>query len=64
MNYYETFSTATLAKLLDRAAAGSAQHRAIQEELHQRDLAQVKDTQTILLFTGKEWESTKEQHVF
>jgi hypothetical protein len=35
--YYSTFSMRRLSKLLDRAAGGSAEHRAIQEELQRRE---------------------------
>ena len=59
MNYYSTFSVATLAKLLNRAAGGSAEHRAIREELRRREVAK-HDARTALLFTGEEIARLKE----
>ena len=37
-NHYSTFSTATLVKLLNRAAGDSAEHRAIQNALGSREI--------------------------
>ena len=59
MNYYSKFSIATLAKLLNRAAGGSAEHRAIREELRRREVAK-HDARTALLFTGEEIARLKE----
>ena len=50
---------ATLAKLLNRAAGGSAEHRAIREELRRREVAK-HDSRTALLFTGEEIARLKE----
>ena len=44
-----TLTTRTIEKMLDRAAAGSAEHEALQEELRRRAIP-VKDTQTMSLF--------------
>jgi hypothetical protein len=62
-DYYATFSMATLAKLLDRAAGGSAEHRAIQEELRRRAINSAPDTETHLLFTAEEWSRTLQRNV-
>jgi hypothetical protein len=37
-SHYCTFSTAMLAKLLDRAAGDTAEHRAIQDELRRQEI--------------------------
>ena len=50
---------ATLAKLLGRAAGGSAEHCAVQEELRRREVAK-RDARTALLFTGEEIARLKE----
>jgi len=50
---------ATLAKLLDRAAGDSAEHRAIREEIRRREINSAADTETYLLFTTEEWSGTR-----
>jgi hypothetical protein len=55
---------ATLAKLLDRAARDSAEHRAIQEELRRREINSAPDTETHLLFTAEEWSRTLQRVTF
>jgi len=54
---YGSFSTATLAKILDRSPEGSAEQTAVQEELRRRgENSRRTDKQTPVLFTGSEWE--------
>lgn len=60
---YSTFSTAALAKILDRSAEGSAEQRAVQEELRRREVdgpqgRGYRDANTLKLFTGDEWANT------
>jgi hypothetical protein len=63
MMNYNLFSTHALIKLLDQAAAGSAQHKAIEQELRrrQRDVASSReDTGTLeMIFTGAEFEASR-----
>jgi hypothetical protein len=58
---YSTLSTGTVLKLLDRAAAGSAEHEALQRELHSREekMRSRPDRGTALLFNAVEWEGVK-----
>jgi hypothetical protein len=52
MNY----STFRLAKMLDSAAAGSAEHKAIQKELRQRsENSNRPDKSMLLLFNQSDW---------
>jgi hypothetical protein len=54
---YSTFNTRTIEKMLDAAAAGSAEHKALQAELLRREQTKPhKDTKTLLLFEREVWE--------
>ena len=53
---YSTFSTRTLEKMLARAAAGSAEHKVLREELRARgEYSTRRDTGTRLLFGAEQW---------
>jgi len=56
---YSTIKTSSLAKMLDGAAAGSAEHAAIQKELKDRGegLRFRSDKRTPLLFGKAVWDS-------
>jgi len=58
---YSSLKTSTLENRLAGAAAGSAEHRALQEELHRRGAGQSRrpDKETGILFGNEAWRNVK-----
>ena len=59
---YWSFSTRSIEKMLSCAAAGSAEHQALQDELARRAKDRPgKDTGTPTLFAQKQWDGLTRQ---
>lgn len=59
MRPHQKYSVEVLARLLSCAAAGSAEHVAIQRELRHREIQLKQDRSQFIPFTGSEWEQIK-----
>lgn len=59
MRPYQKYSVEALERLLSCAAAGSAEHAAIQRELRHREIEPKQDPNQSMLFTASEWEQTQ-----
>jgi hypothetical protein len=59
---YSSCSIAALAKLLNKAACGSAEQRVIRDELRRREIESKPNTEQPVIFTATEWAQTEKRY--